>query len=195
MAIVAKYSLNWNANDSVGSNNGTASNITYVAWKSGQAGKFNPSNSFIQFATTLNWTESTFEFIYIWLNNQPIFTQSYNNWHIFNIWNNWWFLQMSTGWMWWTGWVWLTTIPYNSNAYYHIVMNRVATRTWACFVNWIKYWWQVTLTTTKWNEFNRIWRTNDWNQLQWNIDEFILHNTALTPAEIKNKYLAYNWFI
>jgi len=44
MALIAHYKLDGNANDSVGGNHGTASNVTWVDGKLGRAGSFNGSN-------------------------------------------------------------------------------------------------------------------------------------------------------
>jgi hypothetical protein len=47
MALIAHYKLDGNANDSVGGNHGTATNVTWVDGKLGQAGSFNGSNGHI----------------------------------------------------------------------------------------------------------------------------------------------------
>jgi hypothetical protein len=69
MAIVAKYWLNWNANALVWPN-GTATNVSWVDWKSNWAGNFNGSSSFIQTSAsyTNNQNISTFCFIKTWIN-------------------------------------------------------------------------------------------------------------------------------
>ena len=51
--LVAYYKLDGNSNDSVGSNNGTDTNVSYVAGKIGNAASFNGSSSRIDFPSSL----------------------------------------------------------------------------------------------------------------------------------------------
>ena len=47
MAIIWKWSLNGNTNDSAWTNNGTPTVLTYVDWKNGEAGSFNWTTTWI----------------------------------------------------------------------------------------------------------------------------------------------------
>lgn len=56
--LVSYYKLDSNSNDSIGSNNGTDTSVSYVAGKIGNAGSFNGSTSYINIpdSTTLSFT-------------------------------------------------------------------------------------------------------------------------------------------
>lgn len=66
--LVAYYKLDGNANDSAGSNHGTATNVSYVAGKISQAGSFNGSSSAIVIPNTLlNYNWNTAYSIQVWM--------------------------------------------------------------------------------------------------------------------------------
>jgi hypothetical protein len=53
--------------------------------------------------------------------------------------------------------------------------------------------WSTSWTNA--GNFSELWQNENYNFFDWLIDEFEMYDNALTPAEIKNKYLFYNWFI
>lgn len=72
------YKLDSNANDSVGSNNGTATNVSWVAGKIGNAGSFNGTSSKI--ATPYNMPYASFS-INMWVKeNNNTGTQNFISW-------------------------------------------------------------------------------------------------------------------
>jgi hypothetical protein len=54
MALIAHYKLDGNANDSVGGNHGTATNVTWVDGKLGKAGSFNGTSSVVSCGDMFN---------------------------------------------------------------------------------------------------------------------------------------------
>lgn len=199
MAIVAKYSLNWNANDSAGSNNGTATNISWVGWKSGQAGSFNWSNSYINLWNVFNFS---------WTTNFSISALIYYTWDAWHI--------ISKFAPWISGqWTFTTSdsntfgmsrevAPFSLNSSGVLNINQwnyiVWTYNWTAmrlYHNWILVAWPQNSWSIASNTRNvRIWSNdNNWDYYNWLIDEIEVHNIALSATEIKNKYLYYNWFM
>lgn len=83
MALLAKWTLNWNSNDSVGGFNGTDTAITYVTAKAWQGASMNGTSSGISFAgnTWLNLTgNQTYAF---WVN----FSALPSSWLQHRLWN------------------------------------------------------------------------------------------------------------
>ena len=206
MAIVAKYSLNGNANDSAGSNNGTPTDLTYVAWKSGEAWSFNWTSTLITAWTTL-WNFWTADFT---INTFFNLSWSWDRWLInktdsidtnwFSFYVSWWKLQGFTVSL--TGYrdvVWATTL---SNSVWY--MWTLVRRAWnlEIYLNAKNDFWSSPSWVWPARDMNNannfeLWRLRNSNArwMNWEIDEVDVYNTALTPAEIKNKYLFYNWFM
>jgi hypothetical protein len=201
MAIVWKWGLNWNANALVWSN-WTATNVTWVDWKSNWAGSFNGSSSSISIVISNIWTSDS---ISIWLIHKP---SNVTSWYIFN-------KQANTIWhfnlgLLWNAWKLEATISlqnvswqsFLSNSTFNIwqILNIEFIYNWSIlslYVNWVLEW---TLTRTFWAWTSTatflLWKLyNNTVYLNWFIDELEIHNTSLTPAKAKNKYLFYNWFI
>ncbi len=212
MAIVWKWGLNWNANALVWPN-GTASNVTWVDWKSNWAGSFNGSNSFINMWNTLdeNWDNPFSLICFIKTtssNNQMIMWKQLGSWSFawymfwfsssdnkirFDCINNWASNGLAVIWDW-------TIADWN---YKRIGV----TYDWSKSASWVKIYinWVAVITNTILNSLTgsvsnsanfNIGSRNNWNlPVNWLVDECIKWNTALTPAEVKNDYLFYNWFI
>ena len=211
MAIVWKWGLNGNANALVWSN-WTATNVTWVDWKSNWAWSFNGTSSWINLWTPYSWF-STWYISLICKTN----TISYANWEswvfcwratliettwefdiVFNNTNGFRFLWKNPSnyliiqqwaWHWIQNWV-----------YYHILA------TWDS--NWKRFYingkliWTNSDTTpvfTTWGStflnIGRVFSSSPQYYFNWLIDECEVWNTSLTPAEVKNKYLFLNWFI
>ena len=218
MAIISKWSLNWNANDSNWTNNWTATNITYVQWKQNQWWRFNGSSSVIQCSDSaslsITWNYSFNIWFYAnalpssWQVVTPLskYDETWNNWwYEFYIWNNAWVYNIDNRFR--TSW-WGT----QSNN------NIVSISTWKWFMfTWVLNWtslssylnWVLLSTSTvSWVPWNNTKLLNIWNfwyytpsawnlsrWFNWIIDEVEIHNSALSSTEIKNKYLYYNWFM
>lgn len=205
MAIIWKWSLNGNTNDSAGSNNGTPTALSYVAWKSGEAGSFNGSNSQINanISTWLWWSFTVncwVKFNTTWTHQAiiEVYVPSYNNYWFSIVKTNTNLISVNL-----FNWTqnpnknsWTTTVT--SWIWYMVtlVRNTIAdTLEW--FLNWVSFW-SVNDTTTSVPTYSKIniWYWQNPNiYLNGSMDEVEIHNTALTPAQIKNKYLYYNWFI
>lgn len=201
--IVWKWSLNWNPNDSAGSNNWTAINVTWVNWKMNWWAGFNGTNSgiYLWAATILpNTWNYAIEFILKWW----VTSQSY--WMIFiqeklsttqhsktivQDTNKIRYLNSNN-----TAWVEAGTIE--EWKYYHILFSFSATNWGRLYVNWI-LWWSDTQVSTNTNPFwvnqTAIWVRNGANWFNGGVDELTLYDTEISQAEAKNKYLYYNWFI
>jgi hypothetical protein len=208
MAIIAKYSLNWNANDSAGSNNWVSTNVTWIDWKSNWAGSFNWTNSNINIpdstAIRLTWNYS----IRFWINrwnstavqriinkdNANDFSWGYSmlllltSSNIECVHNNW----TNKNWDTWYAppiWIWTRICLTFDWTFRRLYVNWVLNNTIATS-------WNITWKSTNNLFFWTYWATTAlWQYLNWILDEVILDNTALTAAEIKNDYLFYNWFI
>jgi hypothetical protein len=205
MPIIAKYSLNGNANDLVGGLNWTPTNVTWVDWKSNWAGSFNGSSStFTAGWLDYFWTQNLSVSCIVKINQLPGSTASIFSWvewtidsgindKSIEIQSNWQMVFRLFDWAskaatfsWLIVWQW-----------YHIVW----TYNWTnvrIYVNW-NIW---TSTTASWS-FNftnpRIWLSwnalGTYNRFNWIIDEVEIHNTALSATEVKNLFLYYNWFM
>ena len=198
--IVWKWSLNWNANAQVWSN-WTPTSVTWVDWKMNWAASFNWTSSWIDIANYSNsnnlnsFSISWWVYINSFNTNQMPFSK---NWKWFNIKNTWVVeadvAQSTTAahsttneilqtWKWY-----YLVFTYTSNTIEIYINWKIST--YSTKNTWV---WSVTADNTKnW----LLWRYDwTWYFLNWKIDEVEIHNVALSPAEIKNKYLSYNWFI
>lgn len=201
MAIIWKWSLNGNANDSAGSNNGTATNVTYVAWKSGEAGSFNGSSSYINLWAWPSYSNCSISAI-VKHNNVTWLQIYYSNWNASPVRIIWirgngnkieWYVNNSTQY-------WLISNQTISAWVYYNVDLTYDSSTWlfSLYINWVldnsrsvPTW--LTFTWVK----HTIWANPDGfsQKMNWVIDEVILKNTLDNVAEIKNKYLYYKWFM
>jgi hypothetical protein len=214
MAIVAKYSLNWNSNDSAGTNNGSNSNITYVDWKLNQAASFNGSSSVISIASNLwnTWWVTSINTIvkvatnpWNWVVYSTVSQQNSTTHVQYNIlyYNVWWTYLLD---FWrvkaniWNQWVNITSATpiLQVWVYYYLSL----TYDWALvkwYINWI-FQWQISASwnwTFWYTNATTIWRlAHTWAfYFNWLIDEVEIHNSVLSPAEVKNKYLeAFGFF-
>ena len=212
MAIVWKWWLNWNANDSSWNwLNWTNNWVTWVWWKCNNAWNFTAYTTYIKdipnsklkvttyscwFLIYNNWSTSTdwrvFSNLSIWSTNYwidiAVVRATYKIWviHSFN-WNSQWSISTNT---WITTWKWVyVEVTYNwSNNNIKI------------YFDWVL---QPTSSSTLWNPYTwysnlyRIWQCVTWNSdtyLNWKLDDVIFQNTEKIQSEIKNKYLYYNWF-
>lgn len=199
MAIISKYKLNGNANASVW-NNLTTSNVTWVNWKVWGAWSFNGNNSNItwtfSFDVWTNWTISVFCFInFRTLTTIKTIAFKWTSWISFN-----WNLSVSQN---WALLFWNTSNLYQISNNWEITIEKwyyiwFTTSWWTTiwYINWVQKNTVAFWTTSNSSNTIRIWNFSNWTlAVDWLIDEVEIHNTALTPAEIKNKYLYYNWFM
>jgi len=205
--IVWKWNLNWNANDSAGSNNWVSTNVTWVDWKMNWAWSFNGTSSKIVIPswTYLDFTSSYNFNIPIKLNSLP------TSWNLYNI-----YFRANTAWSWeqlefliynnsWTHQIWIShnsvfyTINYTLPTWKYFNIN-IKYTWWIIYldIDWVLVW-QVTASSQPWssNKTWCFWANNAANirYFPWNIDEIIIDNTAWNNAQIKNQTLLYNWFI
>lgn len=203
MPIIAKYSLNWNANDSSGNGyNWTATNVNYdspliSSWQS----------------VLLSWTNS-----HIVINNALWLTATSNNTLAFTIkstsaswtqyitdwcttsWGNRRIVLYSVSWILYIYSSWVS----GSSTGLNIVNKKLriclihTPSTDYVYINWGLLtsiaWWSI------WIPYNQLWLWTPVDSLLvaqfiWNIDEVITWNETLSIAQVKNDYLFYNWFI
>ena len=205
MAIISKYWLNWNTNDNVWWYNWTSTvNVNWVAWKLNQAGSFNWTTSRIDLpdnSSKINWLSTVSISCLVKLDTQ--FTSA--TWSIYSA-TNWWI------WLWNHSWLSFS----NGFAIYSWWSWRVCSSTsllsvWLHHIVWTFNWNQLKLyidwilnntTNHAWTIVQNAWTEYIWHHLEnlmpppnWTIDEVIIYNNTLTPAEIKNQYAFYKWFI
>lgn len=202
MTIVWKWSLNGNSNAQVWSN-GTATNVTWVDWKMNWAWSFNWASSRIKLTNwSISWNSLIMSAI-INPNNvtwsRYIISDSWNNYAVMLVLD--WILTLynktsSTSWNLYSWWI--------------IELNKYQTVTYSYNnIDWYLRWyidWKKVIEVYRW------WNQSYWNDRQdviwcylyswwsgwffdWKIDEVEIYNNSLSDAEIKNKYLSYNWFI
>lgn len=207
MALVSKYSLNWNANDLAWSNNWTANSVTWVDWKANQwlytswtssSNVTIPDSTSLRFSTMsicayikINWTQWSNEWVIMrkdtesWTRYLWWFSQNESSQNIRFVNYNWSLIFQSTKTSVGLGWhyyVWIITWSgWSLSLYYDWIL--VSTESISTF-------WDATSAITIWRDpvvtnVNRAW----------SVDEVEIYNHVLTPAEIKNKYLYLNWFI
>jgi hypothetical protein len=198
MAIVWKWGLNWNANALVWPN-GTATNVTWVDWKSNWAGSFYWLGNNTTTSRIIIWSVaniSTWFTISALAKTNSLTYQQSIFWIDTNIWwpeisilTNW-TVRLNKGYQ---ALVLNPTTVLSVNTWYNIA----STYNWttaSIYINWTLIW---STTTSSFSNVNKrigsSWGDN--YSFNWIIDEVEIHNTALSPAEIKNKYLFYNWFI
>jgi hypothetical protein len=194
MAIVSKYSLNWNSNDSAGANNGSDSNITYVDWKLNQAASFNGTNSVIIISHNAKWWNSLTYNIWVYNNNTN------NKVYICESWSAFAYIGMDTSKLQlWNSTTSSSFATFNSTQDIPInkwVMLTYTFNSWDWLLKWYIDWVEVISVSRWWNQrYNNIQQNTIWSYANlseyhdWLIDEVEIHNTALSAAEVKNKYL------
>lgn len=211
MAIVWKWNLNWNANASIW-NNLTTSNVTWVDWKVWGAWNFNWTNSFLwntniwdywnifSISMWIKTTDTTQKFIYDSNNNTDSSNRSFiainrnstwvqQAWYLCFFWDRAWGIWNVAS---------STNININDWKWKHIVWTKDWSNNNIMYVNWLQI--ATSWSIPSWDivsSFLTIWSAYWWGSLNfnWLIDEVEVDNTALTQAQIKNKYLFYNWFI
>lgn len=207
MALIARYPMNWNANDVVSSLNWTASNVTWVDGKENGAGSFNWTNSYISINddNLLSFTNKIWSAVCIFSTTQTTHWQFISKWNTSNfewsfyIWQTWAWKVWAEMWTsaWASLWKWDTTWTYNDWKW-HVAWVTFNNAQPILYIDWVAVamswsgtWW----TSTNWTANVNIGRRADWNQyFNWKLDFVCLYNNALTPAEMKNIYLSLNWY-
>lgn len=202
MAIIAKYSLNWNANAQVWTN-WTTTNVTWVDWKMNQCAYFPTKNT----ANTINLNNSyhlsafTIDIIgnlrafNIVATDYKVLVQRYIPNQDFYFWIKSDKVRLTCFTSWWVRTDHEFNITNSLNTFYlwTIAFSWTAIK---ILRNWIEIgtgpqssirqgWSNMTL----WNSGSVDWV---W---EWLIDEAIIDNTYKSNAEAKNNFLYYNWFI
>lgn len=208
--LVSYYKLDSNSNDSVGTNNGTDTSVSYVSGKIGNAGSYNGSTSRTSLWNKVlsSWTTAT---ISMWINNSnaaqwqdvTILSNQYDTW------NYWICLARTTSgtsndWNWFFWWGWGSYYWYGANTFSlptstwtHIAV----TVNWATmkqYINWaeyssVTYWANINFTSAN-NMF--FWQSSylyAWRYFNWLIDEVGIWSRALSSTEITELYNAGAW--
>lgn len=205
MAIIWKWWLNWNANALVWPN-GTATNITWVDWKSNLAASFKTNTSQVlvsniawyelqtftwNIKVKLEWTTYT-HLVYkkngsvsFYVGYDVTFTTTWfgfyqQNWNAYTLNNK------------------TLTWTFQQNKFYDITLIKEPT-SWKAYVDWV-FFGSITAPNViylSWNKDTFHWKNpaTTAETLNGILDEIIFYDTALSATEIKNKYLFYNWFI
>jgi len=211
MTIVWKWSLNWNANDSAGSNNWVSTNITWVDWKMNWWASFNWTNSYISIpdfnynlptSFTYNaWIKVNNYSDANWIIQHDKWSWPTSRWTLFRTDITTWFLnfiRLNSAWSvitnlispsaLWT-WTWkMVTATFDNTIWSKIFINWVLVASDTVLINTNDCTapiWIWTLDVSVWTQ----------NAMDWLIDEIIIDNTAWNNAQIKNQSLYYNWFI
>lgn len=208
MAILAAYPLNWNTNDSLGSNNLTGSTLTYTAGLQNSKAAFVSASSTkvisgnnailkdviawsIEFIVRTTHTWASKRAIVLWNWNYEVYsTDSSGKLAAF--------LDAS-----WSYVAWNTTI--NNDKYHHCVVNyswasgNPGAGTITFYVDWVadgsasnsNYRSQAAYSTMK----VCLWAAqNSANYFDWYLDDVLIHNAQLSAWYIKNKTAYYKWF-
>lgn len=207
MAIVWKRTLNGNSNALVWPN-GTATNITFVDWKSNWAGSFNWTSSFIEIVS-----DTLFDFWTQYFVNTLIFINSLpTTWNLatiiyrLNTASNWPQFEFVLYNDWWTQKIFVSQATTFNPINYTLPTGKwinlsvwYASNTITFYLDWLVIW-TVSQSTQCWTSNKKVtfwvnYQPTNNRFFNWKIDEIEIHNTNLSPAEIKNKALFYNWFI
>ena len=206
MAILAKYKLNWNANDTLWTNNGTENGtVVYNEAKSWQ-GLNSSANGRIQINTTLfnaNWTY-TISMIAMWRQINLVNSRNEAYWKDDASWR--WLIITNYGWanmicFWLYDTAWKQVNSANNkqnNVYYHVV----AIKNWGTASLWVNWKLEASVsvgTIINWTTRNNIWsyfsNPAPVGWMDWKIDEVEFNSTAYSAAQVKNQYAFYYWFM
>lgn len=206
MPIIAKYKLNWNANDSLWVNNWTTGwTVSYNDAKSWQ-GFNDSSNGFIQINTGLfdaNWTYTISMIamrrqINLVNNRNEAYSKDDSSWRWLIITNYWWANRICF-WLYDTAWKQANSAAdKQNNVYYHVV----AIKNWTTASLWVNWKLEATVPVgviINWTTRHNIWRyysnpaPTGW--MDWKIDEVEFNSTAYSAAQVKNQYAFYYWFM
>lgn len=197
MAIFARYRLDWNANDS----SGNWYNLwgTVSAWVDGKQWQ-------AAFINGTGWLNSTTVTVPTWNNPRTMSYLLYKSstwddtvdFHVY--WGNestnaWVYIyDNSTGlltWAYWYSW----SSNYKPSSWAHVVV----TQTWWAYIMYIdskvyvSQSWTVNVSWTKFSIGRAL--NSSANQIVWTVDDVIADNAVWTPAQVKNQYAFYYWFI
>jgi len=208
--LVSYYKLDWNSNDSVGSNNGTDTSVSYVSGKIGNAGSYNGSTSYSTMGNVLDQTGSNAFSISLWIKysstgNDMLVTKqlSSGNFTWYALWRN------NTAWK-----IEFTIVStasnllvvhfpddYNDWNWHHIGITYNGSKSTSWCV-WYIDGNAVTLTSvtnsltgssTSTAPFN-LGSRNNWNlPTNWLIDEVWIWNRAITATEVSTLYNGWTW--
>lgn len=206
--LISYYKLDSNSNDSVGSNNGTDTSVSYVAGKIGNAGSYNGSTSYSWMGNVLDQDGSSAFSISLWIKysstgNDMIVTKQLSSWNFtwYSVWRN-----ATAGKIEFT----IVSTPsnllvahfpddYNDWNWHHLVITYNWNKNTSGCV-WYIDWGSITLSaitnSLTWSStttapFN-IGSRNNWNlPTNWLIDEVWVWSRALSSTEITELY---NWW-
>lgn len=195
--------LNGNANDvSWNSNNGTATNISWVGGKlwSGSA-SWNGTNSKIDLP--LNILNNTWDWSIRWIIKPSNTTQSFgmifiqeklnttqHSKAISLDWTTLKYLNSNN-----TAWV-SSSVTLNTNTFYYFLFSFSASTWWKMYINWNLVWSDTqvwTNTNPFWVNQTSLFYRNNANYFAWIIDEIICENRSISGEEAKKYYTFARW--
>ena len=193
--LIRSYQLDRNANDSVWTNNGTATNVTYVdsdVWYNQRCGSFNGSSSYINIWT---WFDQSTWTICAWIKSSSLTEQ-----YIFTKWNNtaatdniFFSTWIANNWkLWFYSWGWRFWNINVCNWNLHFVRLTGTNNDWKIYVDWKldasysfnpwfhTWWW--------WTAYIWVRSVPNYPYFNWLIDEVDIYNVVLTEQEIQDLY-------
>lgn len=203
MALIAKYTFEWNSNDSVGGFNGTDTAITYVTGKSWQGASMNGTTSWISIVGNTGINLSSNQTYAFWLNLSAL----PGDWLQLRLWNGYWpsspygmFISFLN-----TAWTYSLRMDYSSGIT-STVNQTLSTWTWyrLAFVHddtadtdyiylngsaILTQWSRTANPSASATATKRIW-CEDWTGkfTNWIFDEFYIYNNAWTSTDALNDY-------
>lgn len=203
MALIAKYTFEWNSNDSVGGFNGTDTAITYVTGKSWQGASMNGTTSWISIVGNTGINLSGNQTYVFWVN----FSALPSSGNQVRLWNGYWpsspygmYISLLN-----TAWTYSLRMDYDT-ATNSTVNQTLSTWTWyrLAFVHddtadtdyiylngsvILTQWSRATNPSASATATKRIWCEDGTGKFtNWILDEFYIYNNAWTSTDALNDY-------
>lgn len=198
MALIAKYSLNGNANDLVWSNHWTESNVTWVDWKNWiwvQFSWVSTSNILLptSFYDLIKWrNDYWFDFWLYPTSAVNSIVYSYSYWADF-------YFYFSSVWKVmirrWTNYTIESWTSIEFNKWQKCTLNYTSWTNVDLYKNWVFVQWFTISATPNISSIFYLWRYFDTTfPFTGKIDRFQVWIWILNATEIKNDYLLTSWY-
>lgn len=194
--LISYYKLDWNSNDSHGTNNGTDTSISYVSWKISNAASFNGSSSKIIGTWTWFPVGSSDRTVSLWLN----LTATTPTGRIFQWWSDavdqLFCLYNNGGNIIFTQyWSSSSTLTTPTLGVWNLYTFTFTWTTWTMYLNWnsTPVWtWTKSINTT-WTNF-AFGSSYSWSEYtNCKLDEIWIWSGVLSTSEISQLYNSWDW--